>query len=67
MKRGGIVNNDKKYAIYLRKSREDREIEKYENADTLERHEKTLLEYAKMHNLEIGRIYREVVSRRDNS
>ena len=54
--------DDKQYAIYLRKSREDREIEKYENADTLERHERTLVEYAKKHELEIGKIYREIVS-----
>ena len=56
------MENNKPYAIYLRKSREDRELEKYENTDTLERHRKTLLKYAQEHNMYIGRIYEEVVS-----
>jgi DNA invertase Pin-like site-specific DNA recombinase len=49
-------------AIYLRKSREDREVEKYEGVDTLDRHRKTLVGFASSHNLEIGHIYEEVVS-----
>ena len=50
------------YCIYLRKSREDREVEKYENIDTLDRHRKTLLTFAEQHNMKIGCIYEEVVS-----
>lgn len=49
------------YAIYLRKSRKDSELES-RGIDVLERHEKTLLEYAGTRNLPIGGIYREVVS-----
>ena len=49
------------YVIYLRKSRKDAELESL-GIDVLERHEKTLLEYAKLHSLPIGAIYREVVS-----
>ena len=47
-------------AIYLRKSRADLEFEN--EIDTLIKHEKTLKEFAEKHNLEIGAIYREVVS-----
>ena len=56
------MQDDENYCIYLRKSREDRELEKYDNIDTLDRHRKTLLEYANKHNLKIGHIYEEVVS-----
>lgn len=56
------MQDDRPYCIYLRKSREDREIEKYENIDTLDRHRKTLLKFAEDHNLSIGHIYEEVVS-----
>ena len=56
------MQDDRPYCIYLRKSREDREIEKYENVDTLDRHRRTLLKFAKDHNLPIGHIYEEVVS-----
>lgn len=54
--------DDEHYCIYLRKSREDREIEKYENINTLDRHKKTLLEYANKHHMQISHIYEEVVS-----
>ncbi len=50
------------YAIYLRKSREDRDLEKYCVGETLARHEKTLLNLAQNMHLHIGKIYREVVS-----
>ena len=50
------------YAIYLRKSREDIEAEKYGEGETLARHEKILTTFAKKRNLAIGKIYREVVS-----
>ena len=56
------MEDDRPYCIYLRKSREDREIEKYENVDTLDRHRRTLLKFAEEHHLPIGRIYEEVVS-----
>ena len=50
------------YAMYLRKSREDVELEKYENVDTLAKHQKLLTKYAEDNNIKIGHIYREVVS-----
>ncbi len=50
------------YAIYLRKSREDIEAEKYGEGDTLARHEKILTTLAKKRNLPISKIYKEVVS-----
>lgn len=50
------------YAIYLRKSREDIESEKYGEGETLARHEKILTTLASTLNLTIGKIYREVVS-----
>lgn len=50
------------YAIYLRKSREDIESEKYGEGETLARHEKILTTLASKRNLSIGKIYREVVS-----
>ncbi len=50
------------YAIYLRKSREDIESEKYGEGETLARHEKILTTLAEKRNLAIGKIYREVVS-----
>ena len=62
IREGGKVKYDGDYAMYLRKSREDIELEKYENVDTLSRHEKMLEKYAKDHNISIGHIYRDVVS-----
>lgn len=53
---------DGTYAIYLRKSREDIESEKYGEGETLARHEKILTALASTRNLTIGKIYREVVS-----
>ena len=50
------------YAIYLRKSREDMEAEKYGEGETLARHEKILTTLAEKRNLTIGKIYKEVVS-----
>ena len=49
------------YAIYLRKSRKDADLEAL-GIDVLERHERTLLELAKTRGLPIGAIYHEVVS-----
>ena len=53
---------DGTYAIYLRKSREDIESEKYGEGETLARHEKILTTLASTRNFTIGKIYREVVS-----
>ena len=50
------------YAIYLRKSREDIEAEKYGEGETLARHEKILTTLAKKRKLHISKIYKEVVS-----
>lgn len=50
------------YAIYLRKSRKDHELEQLGEAETLARHEKALFELAHKQNLSISDIYREVVS-----
>lgn len=54
--------DNRPYAMYLRKSREDVEMEKYGEGETLARHEQLLTDFAKRRNLEIGEIYREVVS-----
>ncbi len=56
------MQNDGTYAIYLRKSREDIEAEKYGEGETLARHEKILTTLAEKRNLHISKIYREVVS-----
>lgn len=53
---------DGTYAIYLRKSREDIESEKYGEGETLARHEKILTALAEKRNLHISKIYKEVVS-----
>lgn len=45
-------------AIYLRKSREDDELKE----ETLARHESMLLEYCKRNNLNVVKLYKEVVS-----
>lgn len=50
------------YAIYLRKSRADAEMEALGEMETLARHEKILTELAKRQELPIGRIYKEIVS-----
>ena len=51
-----------KTAMYLRKSRQDEELEKRENTDTLSRHRKTLLEVARKHHLDIIEVKEEIVS-----
>ena len=56
------MQNDGTYAIYLRKSREDIETEKYGEGETLTRHEKILTTLAEKRKLHISKIYREVVS-----
>lgn len=50
------------YCIYLRKSRADIEAEARGEGETLAKHEATLLELARKQNLQIGAIYKEIVS-----
>lgn len=50
------------YALYLRKSRKDIEMEALGAGETLSRHRKTLLELASRMNCPITEIYAEVVS-----
>lgn len=50
------------YAIYLRKSRADIELEQKGEMETLARHEKALIELAKKLKLNITAIYKEIVS-----
>lgn len=51
-----------KYAIYLRKSRADRDTEGQTVEEILARHKKILLDHAARKGLYIGEIYEEVVS-----
>lgn len=50
------------YCIYLRKSRADLEAESHGEGETLARHEKILTDTAKRLQLNITRIYKEIVS-----
>lgn len=50
------------YLIYLRKSRADIEAEQRGEGETLARHERTLIELAGRMHLNVGAVYREVVS-----
>lgn len=50
------------YAIYLRKSRKDAEAEQRGEGETLARHRKILLDYAACNNLNVTRVYEEIVS-----
>lgn len=50
------------YAIYLRKSRADKELENFDETETLSRHKQILLELSNKQNLTINHIYEEVVS-----
>lgn len=52
------------YALYLRKSRADIEAEARGEGETLARHENMLFELARRYDFTIGKIYREIVSRR---
>ena len=51
-----------KYAIYLRKSREDLKAEERGEGETLARHRKILTDYAARQGLYIEHIYEEIVS-----
>ena len=57
-------NNDIRnlYAMYLRKSRKDVELEALGAGETLSRHKKTLLALADTLKMPIGHIYEEIVS-----
>jgi DNA invertase Pin-like site-specific DNA recombinase len=48
--------------MYLRKSRADIEAEAHGEGETLARHERALMDYAKKHKLNITKLYKEVVS-----
>ncbi len=50
------------YCIYLRKSRADVEAEFRGEGETLSRHKNTLIELSKKQNLNIVKIYKEIVS-----
>ena len=52
----------KPYAIYLRKSRKDIEMESFGEMETLARHEKILTEFCRAKKLKVARIYKELVS-----
>lgn len=52
----------KKYAIYLRKSRADKELEALGELETLSKHEAILKALAEKKKLHVGKIYKEVVS-----
>lgn len=57
------MSNEDEYAIYLRKSRSDIELEKTNNKlDTLLRHERILKNLSTLKGYNITKIYREVVS-----
>ncbi|MTI48259.1 MAG: recombinase family protein [Firmicutes bacterium] len=53
---------NEKYCMYLRKSRADLEAESQGEGETLARHEKILLNLSKKQNINITKIYREIVS-----
>ena len=58
------MNDSKPYAMYLRKSRADRDAEKHGAGETLARHEEILQALARKMNIEVSDsdIYREIVS-----
>lgn len=63
MRKGGNVN-EYEYAMYLRKSRADIELEKTNKIDTLKRHKTILTNFAKVngYNIDNIKIFEEVVS-----
>ncbi|WP_250278022.1 recombinase family protein [[Clostridium] colinum] len=50
------------YCIYLRKSRKDQELEALSELETLQRHYDALIKMAREKNLNIVKIYKEVIS-----
>ena len=61
-KKGLIILTMDNYAIYLRKSRADEELEKEGKYETLSKHNKILCDLAKKHNLHVVKTYKEIVS-----
>lgn len=57
-----INNNMGYYCMYLRKSRKDLEAEQQGAGETVSRHRKILLDYAKKNNIIINKEYKEIVS-----
>lgn len=57
-----MKNTSKDYAMYLRKSRKDIELEALGQGETLARHRSALTELAERQGLHIARIYEEMVS-----
>lgn len=57
-----MKNTSKDYAMYLRKSRKDIELEALGQGETLARHRSALTELAERQGLHIVRIYEEMVS-----
>ena len=56
------LTNGLPVAMYLRKSRTDRDLPNVTDEEVLSRHEKTLTDLARQLHVTIGEIYREVVS-----
>lgn len=56
------MNTSKEYAIYLRKSRKDMELEAMGQGETLARHKAALEELAGKQGLKVVKIYEEIVS-----
>ena len=52
----------KEYCMYLRKSRADLESEAHGEGETLARHERILMDYAKKNKINVTKIYKELVS-----
>ena len=52
----------KEYCMYLRKSRADLEAEAHGEGETLARHERILMDYAKKNKINVTKIYKELVS-----
>lgn len=50
------------YCLYLRKSRADLDAEAHGEGETLARHEKILLDFAKRNEYNVTKIYKEIVS-----
>ena len=51
-----IINNMGHFCIYLRKSRKDLEAEQQGAGETVSRHRKILLDYAKKNNIIINKL-----------
>ena len=56
------LQKDGEFCIYLRKSRADERSELLGDEETLAKHERILTEFAAREGIQVGKIYREVVS-----